>query len=263
MAGQGTIHAYQFTAPQTEMLGLIVPGGWEEFFRFIGDPYSGPAWPLSDERPFHEVVLPRLKQAAEKFDMIPCPGRKHFEPQAWDGGESVLPGEERAYFLQSGRGPAWVVGGAVVRPLIARAESRGRFAIASLEDSRLHCGSSLFGAEGGGRRRVRFEGAHHAFYVHAGCVRFCVEGVEGGSSVSELHAGEMVYVPKGTAFSLQVLSRVAKIYVFCNGGGMVELLQGIGRRCGEGEGIVVPEKAEEWDRGRLDEVAGGLGCEIC
>lgn len=29
----GVVHQYQILGHQTEFVGLIVPGGWEEFFR--------------------------------------------------------------------------------------------------------------------------------------------------------------------------------------------------------------------------------------
>jgi hypothetical protein len=47
---QTTIHAYQITSPHTEFLGLIIPGGWGAFFRFIGEPYTGALFPTHDPR---------------------------------------------------------------------------------------------------------------------------------------------------------------------------------------------------------------------
>jgi hypothetical protein len=33
---QNVIHQYQILGEHSEFLGLVVPDGWEEFFRFIG-----------------------------------------------------------------------------------------------------------------------------------------------------------------------------------------------------------------------------------
>ncbi|KAF2772197.1 hypothetical protein EJ03DRAFT_372352 [Teratosphaeria nubilosa] len=54
----GVIHQYQLLGSHSEFIGLIVPGGWEEFFRFIGDSYSGPQWPVEDEVDIFEVLVP-------------------------------------------------------------------------------------------------------------------------------------------------------------------------------------------------------------
>ncbi len=89
----GVVHQYQILGNYTEFVGLIVPGGWEEFFRFIGEPYNdGPLYPLTDDRNVFEVLIPKLKAAAEKFDMVPVPDHPGVEPQPWevvdDGGTS-------------------------------------------------------------------------------------------------------------------------------------------------------------------------------
>ena len=199
------------------MIGLIIPGGWEEFFRFIGEPYSGPMWPMQDDRNFFEVLLPKLKQAAEKFDMVPCPQQKSFDPQPWLDSDNKLPGTLALYFLKRGSGPAYVLGGLVCRPLITTAESNGKFAIGLVEGSCQHQGS--FKSQG----RLNFSAVHHAFYVVDGKVRIVADG-----SPTILCAGELAYLPKGTDISFQITSRFARMYVFCNGGGLVETLQKLG-----------------------------------
>lgn len=235
------------------MLGLIVPGGWEEFFRFIGEPYSGPTWPLHDDRDFFSVMLPKLKAASEKFDMIPCPQQQHFPPQPWAGSENALPGKPEPYYLKNATGPAWSVGGMIIRPLVTITESSGRFAIGSIEGSAQHNAQSIFAS---GSRLV-FKDVHHAFYLASGSVRFDIEGC----AETTLHAGELVYVPKGVRFTSEVLSRGARLYAFCNGGGMVELLQALGEAYGE---TVVPERAEAYDKGKLETLKGQFGgFELC
>lgn len=220
------------------MVGLIVPGGWEEFFRFIGEPYDGPMWPMEDNRNFFEVLLPKLKAASEQFDMVPCPQHKAVEPQAWHSSDSRLPGKLEPYFLRNGTGPAYIVGGMVCRPLITTAESAGKFAIGSIEVSwHKDLRSGIFDRPS---RRLKFEHAHHAFQVVQGSMEFVV----GDGPASRLGAGELLYVPKGTEFSFTAKSRFAKLYAFANGSGIVELLQRLGV---DHQSPVLPEKASSWD----------------
>ncbi|KAK4554089.1 hypothetical protein LTR86_008930 [Recurvomyces mirabilis] len=219
----GTIHQYQVLGPHSEFAGLIVPGGWEEFFRFIGEPYSGPMWPMQDDRNFFEVLLPRLKQAAEQFDMVPCPQHKHFEPQAWQISDHRLPGQPEPYFLKNATGPAYEVGGVVCRPLVTTAESYGKFAIGSIEASRQHQQSSMFADSG---KSFCFDAVHHAFMVVQGAFKFQLES----STSSALSTEDVIYVPRGTRFRFEATSRFAKMYAFANGGGLVELLSQLGQK---------------------------------
>ena len=228
-------------------MGLIVPGGWEEFFRFIGEPYSGPMWPLHDDRNFFEVLLPKLKEASEQFDMVPCPQQKHFDPLPWDGSENSLPGKLEPYFLKNNSGPAYVVGGMVCRPLVTTAESNDKFAIGSIEASAQHHGSSVFGNEDG---CLSFD-IHHAFQLVDGQVAFVIDG-----ACRRLHAGELVYIPKDSAFRFTVMSRFAKLFVFSNGGGMVELLRALGKTYGDS---VLPEQPQSWDKEQLERLQPSFG----
>ncbi|KAK5112338.1 hypothetical protein LTR62_004301 [Meristemomyces frigidus] len=247
----GTIHQYQILGAHSEMAGLIVPGGWEEFFRFIGEPYGGPTWPLHDERRFHEVLLPRLKQAAEKFDMVPCPQTQSFEPQAWDlNTDSKLPGKLAPYFVQNAMGPGYEFGGMVCRPLITTAESDGKFAIGSLESSVQFQEQGIFGD--GGARAMCFELVHHAFMVVHGTVLVKLEE----RTPTKMTAGEVVYVPKGTAFRLQTTSRFSNIYVFASGAGLVEVLCKLGTPFNL---PVLPETASKVDVGGLEALQSKYG----
>ena len=230
------------------MMGLIVPGGWEEFFRFIGEPYSGPTWPLNDDRNFFEVLLPKLEAAAAQFDMVPCPQQKSFDPQPWPADDNRLPGKVEPYFLKNATGPAYLHGGMVSRPLVTMAESNGKFAIGTIEGSTQHHSSSLFGKE---LQRISFADVHHAFLVNDGTVEFQID-----MSSSRLHAGDLVYVPKATTFRFRITSRFAKIYAFYNGGGMVELLRELGKEYKE---PVIPEKADSTDFSKMSTLQSSFG----
>lgn len=233
------------------MLGLIVPGGWEEFFRFIGEPYSGPLWPLNDQRNVFEILIPKLKAASEQFDMIPVREKKQFDPQPWQAGENKLPGELKPYFLKNGTGPAYLAGGALVRPLITTAESDGKFVIGTIEGSSHHREQDVF-ANG---RKLKFPETHHAFQITEGVVEFHI----GSSPATLLHAGELVYVPRATPFSYQTRSRYAKLYAFASGKGLVELLIKAGEKH---DSPIPPEKASEFKTEHVHSSTREIGHEV-
>jgi hypothetical protein len=166
---------------------------------------------MTDERNPLEVLIPRLKEAAERFDMVPQPHVQPFSPQPWtDGKDNALPGAPKPYFMRAGSEPAYCLGGSVMRVLATTKESTGKFAIGSLEGSSFHGNEIL--ASG-----LVFPSVHHAFHVIEGTFRLYVDE----DSVT-LRAAETLYVPKGSRLQLSYLSRYAKAYVFASGGGLVE-----------------------------------------
>lgn len=238
------------------MLGLICPGGWEEFFRFIGEPYAKPMWPLSDDRKIFEVLIPKLKAASEKFDMVPCPQHKQFGPQEWGSSEGEtenrLPGKTEAYFLKNAEGPAFEVGGTVCRPLCTTEESGGKFSIGCIESSSHYHAHGIFAKEG---QCLRFDNAHHAFMVAEGSVEFHLDS----SAPSKLGASEVIYVPKGTAFRFRATSRFSKMYAFASGGGLVEVLCSLGK---EYKAPILPGDAESADVEALEALGPRFGFSV-
>ncbi len=245
------IHQYQILGTHTEFLGLIVPGGWEEFFRFIGEPYAGPLFPLSDDRNPFEVLIPKLKAAAEKFDMVPCPQHPQFDPQEWTGSENQLPDGLEPYFLRKGSGPAYLVGGSIIRPLARMAESGGRFTVASIEGSLFHKDASIFAEHPSG---IAFDSTHHCFQVSDGSVIFSLNSTE-----TVLNVGETIYIPQGTVFRFEFATRFAQVYVFTNGVGLSELLIKVGESC---KLEVPPEKAKPVSTAAFGGLKKDLGFEL-
>jgi mannose-6-phosphate isomerase-like protein (cupin superfamily) len=205
---------------------------------------------MNDDRNFFEVLLPKLKQAAEQFDMVPCPQHKPFGPQDWRTEDSRLPGNAEAYFLKNATGPAYELGGTVCRPLTTTAESSGKFAIGSIEASSQYHDFSIFARDG---QQVRFEGVHHALQVVSGSFLVRLESL----TPKSLQAGDVIYIPKGTAFSWQATSRYSKLYAFvANGGGIVEVLQALGK---DHNSPILPEKADTASTNALKELQTRFG----
>ena len=197
---------------------------------------------MNDDRKFHEVLLPRLKAASEKFDMVPCPQNKYFEPQEWLDTEDRLPEKIEPYFLKNATGPAYEVGGTVCRPLITTAESGDKFSIGAIESSSQFHSCGIFADE---KRYLRFDNVHHAFQVVEGSVEFKLAS----DASSRLAAGEVIYVPKGSSFRFRSTSRYSRMYAFTSGGGIVEVLSDLGI---EHMSPILPESAGTWDGAALE-----------
>lgn len=247
MVTQGTIHQYQIDSVHNEFIGLIIPGGWEEFFRFVGEPYAGPLFPTNDKRNPFEVLIPKLMAATEKFDMIPVRDKAQFDPQPWDGSENKLPGvcEDGGYFLKDGAGEKWIVGGTVIRPLATRKETNGRFSIHSLEGSSLHTGKGF-------AQTLEFEDTHHAFFTVHGVLKLTIDGAEVKTTT-----GATLFVPAGTKWTFDVDTSYAKAYVFANGGGIGEIMTSVGTKY---ESPIVPAEATTWDQSKLKTIEADLSC---
>lgn len=212
----------------------------------MGEPYSGPMWPTEDNRKFHEVLLPRLKAAAEQHDMVPVRDKQHFDPQPWAADDNKLPGALEPYFLKSDSGPRYLVGGSIIRPLATTAESNNRFYIGSIEGSSKH--TQIFSQS----KSIKFDKIHHAFQVVSGSVNLQI----GNSEVSKLSAGEIAYIPAGSEFKFEYATRFAKAYVFSNGSGVLDALTKVGQ---SSQAIIPPEKEAAFDASELKKLGESHG----
>jgi hypothetical protein len=203
-------------------------------------------FPLTDDRNPFEVLIPKLKAAAEQFDLVPLPQHPSFEPQPWlHDGDNALPEGLEPYFLRNGSGPKYILGGTLCRPLITRTQSAGKFSIASIE------GSSHYASPLQQHKSITFRDVHHCVYVSDGYVDFTT-----GGSKTRLAVGETLYIPSKTPFNFQFTSKLAKAYFFCNGGGLSELLCRVGR---EYTPPLIPGKEMEWDVRELSRFEKELG----
>jgi hypothetical protein len=231
------VHQYQVLGDYTEYLSLIVPGGWEDFFRVIGESYSGPLFRIDDDRSFSEVLEPRIHEAAKTFDVIRTPDHPYADPQPWDKEKDTLPGSLKPYFLRAGTGPRYLIGGLVCSPLSGIAESAGRFELGCIEGSAWHEPSIL-------SKHLSFDTVHHAFSVVEGVIEILLEK----ERVARVNTGETAYVPPGMLFSVKIVSRYAKAYIWTSGAGLVGVLSEIGSLY---KHTVPPEQAGPWDRAAL------------
>ena len=229
-------------------MGLIVPGGWEEFFRFIGEPYAGCLFPTSDNRNPMEVLIPKLIAASEKFDMIPVRDHPYVAPQPWiSDKDNILPSGIEPYFLRDHSGPKWILGSIIFRPLITETQSGGRFSIASIEGSSKHNKALINESIG-----LKFDKIHHCILVMDGSLQVSVEG-----NVINLAAGELIYIPSQTTFKFAFSNTYTQAYVFANGGGIGTIIQTLGRPY---DWPTIPDTAMgDWTDTQIKQLGGQLG----
>lgn len=204
-------------------------------------------WPLVDDRNVFEVLIPKLKAAAEKFDMVPQPQHKGAEPRAFDGSEGMLPGKLEPYYLQANKGPKYLVDGVVVKPLATTKESAGRFSIGSIEGSSKHNNTVL-------KTKFEFADVQHALQPVAGQLEIVINDAS-----TTLNAFETVYIPRGSSFGINIVSRFAQAYIFASGGGLLEVLCDVGEAYHDS---MIPEKEAVGAPDKLLQVGAKYGCQL-
>ncbi|KAH8678392.1 cupin domain-containing protein [Xylariales sp. PMI_506] len=249
------IHNPELLGPHTETLGLVAPGDWIDFFRYVGETYEGVVIPESDNRDLKSLLIPKLMQAKDRFDV-------HFErnyqpPEVaeWQAEENVLPGPLEPYFLRANTGPRWLLGGVISRPFINASQCSGKFAITSLESSKVY-GASPFSS-----RWLTFPTTDHCFCVQEGLLRVQIRDGEAAAegAWTEVREGQTLVIAAGQAFRLDFGSRYVRAITFTNGAGIENLIHTAGAPY---EGFVLPEAAEAVDSSRFEAACKDLEIEL-
>ncbi|KAI7778201.1 hypothetical protein LA080_002466 [Diaporthe eres] len=243
------IHNPELIGPHTETLGLIAPGDWVDFFRYVGETYKGVIVPESDDRDLKSLLIPKVMAAKDRFDVNFV--RDYDPPQVgeWQDDENVLPGPLKPYFLRANTGPRQILGGVLSRPFIYASQCSGKFAISSIESSNQY-GSSAFA-----RQWFTFKNVHHCFTVQEGILKVKLKE-ENSDKWNEVREGQTLLVPAGKAFVLDFGSRFVRAITFTNGPGLEEVVRLAGSDCPT---VVLPEKPAEYDISKLQDVLGQVG----
>ncbi|CAN8104109.1 unnamed protein product [Discula destructiva] len=241
------IHNPDQLGPHTETLGLVAPGDWVDFFRYITDSYDGIIVPESDSRNLKGHLMSKMKAAPQDFDVnFVRPGVDDYTPPEvgeWLDTDNVLPAPLQPYFLRANTGPRHILGGVMSRPFILAAQNEGKFAITSLESS------SAYGASPLADKWLTFETVDHVLCVQEGLLRVKLRGGE----CAEVREGQTVMVPAGQGFVLEFGSRYVRAITFTNGKGIEELIKLAGADC---PSVVLPEEAAPFDSAKLQKAAG-------
>lgn len=232
--------------PHTEILGLVAPGDWIDFFRYISEPFGGLLVPELDERDLASHVVPKVMSAPKDYDVHFVRDYKPPEVGEWGEDESVLPGESQPYFLRANTGPRWMAGGLMARPFVTTKETGGRFAISSIESSNSY-GPSIF------YEYAAFQGVHHCLCVQEGALRV---NLKGGEEWVTLHEGETVVITAGQGFRLDFASKYVRVISFTDGQGIEEVVREGGVPC---TSVVLPDKPPGLDEARVTPTLEKLG----
>ncbi|KAF6815880.1 cupin domain-containing protein [Colletotrichum plurivorum] len=241
------IHNPELLGPHTETLGLVAPGDWIDFFRYVGETYKGVIVPENDDRDLRSLLIPKVMAAKDRFDVNF--ERNYTPPEVadWDGSENALPAPLEPYFLRANTGPRWILGGVLSRPFINASQCAGKFAITSLESSKIYEGNVL-------ARWLTFPTVDHCFCVQEGVLR--VKLREDGGAWTEVREGQTLLVSAGQAFTLEFGSRFVRVITFTNGPGIESLIQTAGEAFSS---VVLPEESVAWTEESVQRAASSLG----
>jgi hypothetical protein len=233
--------------PHTEIYGLVAPGDWVDFFRYVAEPFTGLLVPEHDNRDLRATLMPKIMAAKDRFDVVFQREYKPPELADWKDTENTLPDEVAPYFLKSNSGPRWIAGGVLSRPFITTKQCAGKFAISSIESSKEY-GKTIF------NRSFAFKNVDHCLCVVEGALSVTLNG--GQEIVRE---GETVLIPQGQSFTLGFESRFVRVWSFSSGDGIEALIHKVGEPF---KGFVLPDEAPAFDESKLAEAAEELGIEL-
>ncbi|KAL9080223.1 MAG: hypothetical protein Q9157_000945 [Trypethelium eluteriae] len=246
---QGVIHNPHTLGPHSESFGVITPGDWLDFFRYIGESYDGIVVPESDSRNILEHLIPKVKAAAGKYDVVFHPEHKGCAVSEWTTEDEVIPDTTKSYYLRANTGPRWILGGVISRPFITTKQCDGKFAISSIESSSVHKASCPF------QRKLTFPRTHHCFAVQEGVL----DVVVGDASSCRVAEGEAIFVPAGIPFQLNFSSKFVRVWTFTTGDGIESLIHHAGIPFGS---YVLPDKSKPWEERQLLEACQKFSVQV-
>jgi len=248
----GVVHQPQLLDQgPNESMGLVTPGDWVDFFRFVGEDYDGVLCDEFDDRNTGAVFGPKIREIKERFDVVFQPQFQGAEVADFEEGECVLPEGQEAYFLKANTGPCFLLEGVLSRPFITMQQSKGptgNFAITSIESGSELKNSVL-------SKGFVFEKVHQVYYVLDGALSLTVDG-EAGHLV---RAGETAFIPAGTEVAVEFVDRYVRFWSYASGDGLETLVAEAG---GAFEGKVVPDQTRSVDVGKVQEVAKKLSMKL-
>jgi mannose-6-phosphate isomerase-like protein (cupin superfamily) len=240
------IHNPEQLGPHTELLGLVAPGDWIDFFRYVGETYEGIVVPEFDDRDLKKALMSKLMSAKDRFDVHFSRDYQPPEVGEWLPEESVLGKPGEAYFLRANTGPRWMLGGVMSRPFILSSQTAGKFSMSSIESSKAYSRSPL-------SRWLKFATVDHCFVVKEGV--FSVK-IKGDAQWNDVREGQTIVIAAGETFMIKFSSMFVRVWSCANGRGIEELIQRAGR---EYQGYVIWDVFNSWQEGKIDRVCEELG----
>lgn len=224
-----TIHTFQILDPDTQLTGVIQPGGFEELFIAIGDgAYTSvtgaPFVPAASNSSSSSAgSSPAAISALESFDVY---AQLDFSPRrdlvngsatatgsSWHDGANALAADAATpAFVAKNYGPKYlnVDDGAyrIVQPLVTATQSAGNFSMGTITMSPLLANQTTPPAQNLTQ--------HLAFQVEEGQLVVALEG-----ETASLIQGDVVFIPAGTPFTYHASRPFTKfLYVSAGADGL-------------------------------------------
>ncbi|CAO2650899.1 Nn.00g091960.m01.CDS01 [Neocucurbitaria sp. VM-36] len=230
-----------------ETIGLVTPGQWVDFFRFVSEKYDGVVADEFDTRNPGAVFAPKFREIKEKYDVVFQPQFEGAEVSEWSNEDSKLPEQQETYYLKANTGPCHLLEGVLSRPFITMEQSAGptgNFAITSIESSNRLSNTIL-------SKPFAFERVHQVYHILDGAISLTANG--GPSNL--VRAGETVFIPAGTKISISFVDRYVRFWAYSSGDGLESFIAEAG---GAFKGSIVPDQVREPDVDLIQKVAERL-----
>ncbi|KAJ4982696.1 cupin domain-containing protein [Stagonosporopsis vannaccii] len=219
-----------------ETIGLVTPGQWVDFFRFVSEKYDGVVADEFDTRNPRDTFGPKIREIKEKYDVVFQPTFQGADVSDWCSEDSVLPNKAGiTYYLKANTGPCHLLEGVLSRPFITTTQSKaptGNFAITSIESSNRLPNTIL-------SKPFAFAKTHQVYCVLDGAINVTVDGV-----AHLVRAGETVFVPAGTSIAVDFVDRYVRFWAYSSGDGLEALIAEAGDAY---EGTIVPDQSRNVD----------------
>lgn len=221
----------------------------------MSETFQGVIVPETDERDLKSILIPKVMAAKDKFDVNFVRDYQPPAESAWDETDNKLPERPlEPYFLRANTGPRWMLGGVMSRPFIHAEHCGGKFAISSIESSKVYGQSSCPFAQ----KKLRFDNVAHCFCVQEGLLRIKVSTDTGDAKGgwSEVREGQTALVAAGETFSLDFASRYVRVITFTNGPGIEQVIKDAGSPF---KGFVLPDQVEAWQETKVADACRAVG----
>ncbi|KAK1830581.1 RmlC-like cupin [Podospora conica] len=220
---RNTIHTFALLEPDTQLTGVLVPGGFEEFFFHMNDfPVAPAPGTLPGAGGFDVAglaewdVYPQL-DFAPRLDAV----NGKAGPGNWYDGPNPLPGDAEApIWVAKNYGPKFLVEEDgryhIVAPFVTGQQTDGLFSQ----------GTITLSPARGGKAPVVTSSVATAFMMEEGQLEVVVEGYDAASLID----GDVLFVPGNVSFSYAAAAEFTKfMYVTGGGQGMDQVLMAKGR----------------------------------
>ncbi|CAD6443904.1 4e3e9b3b-416a-4793-a5c3-e3a073ea57e5 [Sclerotinia trifoliorum] len=199
-----TTHTFQFLDPDTEMVGVIQPGGFENLFYALANSNWTSASSVT-QPPFDPLLVVAASNSSsapvgylESFDVYTKPD---YVPRSdtingtaplnttWHTGPNTLGAEGSPYYIAKDFGPKYLydaVGYQIIQPFITPVQSKGEFSMSTITLDRKLSNVTI--------PTSKYTG-HAAFEVLEGMVTVEMEG-----ETLSLIQGDVVFIPGNTTY---------------------------------------------------------------